>query len=105
MQFLRHCLENGGENETKYLKFSFFYCCSLQYYPVELENVPEYGGFKKWFQMFKLYRGKKVDDDEEDSNRLSGLFKVLVLYPHLTAISKEIFLRLLNWHCVLSVHC
>lgn len=33
-------------------------------------------GFKKWYQTIKLYRGKKVDDEEEDSNRLSGLFKV-----------------------------
>lgn len=47
----------------------------IQYYPMELENVPEYLGFKKWYQTFKLYRGKKVDDEEEDSNRISGLFK------------------------------
>lgn len=86
MQFQRHCLENKAVFAwyfgTEYLE----YCRFFQYYPVELENVPEYGGFKKWFQMFKLYRGKKVDDDEEDSNRLSGLFKVLVLCLDMTAV-------------------
>lgn len=51
----------------------------FQIYPNELENQPEYNGFKEWLLSFDLYRGKKTGDDSEDENRVVGTFKVSVL--------------------------
>lgn len=48
---------------------------SSQIYQSELENQPEYNGFKEWLLSFDLYRGKKTGDDVEDENRVVGTFK------------------------------
>ncbi|KAK6628981.1 hypothetical protein RUM43_002798 [Polyplax serrata] len=47
----------------------------LKIYPNELENQPEYNGFKEWLLSFDLYRGKKTGDDVEDESRVVGTFK------------------------------
>ena len=47
----------------------------MQFYDRELENVPGFEGFAEWAQTFPIYRGKKVDDDEDDLNRMVGKFK------------------------------
>ncbi|GFU15132.1 otoferlin [Nephila pilipes] len=32
----------------------------FQVYPVELENVPEFGGFQEWLHSFELTKGKRT---------------------------------------------
>ena len=49
----------------------------MQIYPHELENVPEFNGFKEWLHTFELYRGKKTGDAEDDESRIVGKFKVI----------------------------
>ncbi|KAF5278108.1 hypothetical protein FQR65_LT03624 [Abscondita terminalis] len=44
-------------------------------YHTELENVPEFSGFKDWLHTFELYRGKITGDDTEEDNRIVGAFK------------------------------
>ncbi|KAK6179510.1 hypothetical protein SNE40_011846 [Patella caerulea] len=48
---------------------------TLQVYPNELENQPEFEGFKDWLHTFELYRGKKSSMDESDDSRIVGKFK------------------------------
>ena len=51
----------------------------VQYYSAELELVQDFGSFTEYFETFSLYRGKKsMDDEDDDMNRLSGYFKVLL---------------------------
>ena len=45
-------------------------------YEKELENVSEFGGFQELLHTYDLLRGKKVDDEENDSLRVTGKFKV-----------------------------
>ncbi|KAH7976872.1 hypothetical protein HPB52_020818 [Rhipicephalus sanguineus] len=47
----------------------------IKIYPTELENVPEFNGFREWLHTFELYRGKRSGDDLDDQNRVVGLFK------------------------------
>ncbi|KAL0280303.1 UNVERIFIED_CONTAM: hypothetical protein PYX00_001638 [Menopon gallinae] len=47
----------------------------IKLYPNELENQPEYNGFKEWLHTFELYRGKKTGDELDDENRVVGTFK------------------------------
>lgn len=54
---------------------------------MELEKVPEFGGFQELLHTFDLLKGKKTNDEEEDSARISGKFKVLlhlILYAFYT---------------------
>ncbi|KFM79995.1 Otoferlin, partial [Stegodyphus mimosarum] len=44
-------------------------------YSCELENVPDFGGFREWLHSFELYRGKRTGDELEDQNRIVGIFK------------------------------
>ncbi|CAN8001099.1 unnamed protein product, partial [Ixodes hexagonus] len=44
-------------------------------YSTELENVPEFNGFREWLHTFELYRGKRSGDDLDDQSRVVGLFK------------------------------
>ncbi|XP_052746509.1 otoferlin [Bicyclus anynana] len=51
-------------------------------YPHELEAVPEFEEFKDQFQSFELYRGKKTNDEQDDGNRIVGVFKgAIQVYP------------------------
>ena len=45
-------------------------------YGTELENAPEFNGLNEWVSTFSLLRGKKLDDEDDDYMRVSGLFKV-----------------------------
>uniref|UniRef100_A0A8D8QAC2 Otoferlin n=1 Tax=Cacopsylla melanoneura TaxID=428564 RepID=A0A8D8QAC2_9HEMI len=47
----------------------------MKIYTSELENQPEFNGFREWLLPFDLYRGKKTGDEEEDDNRVVGTFK------------------------------
>ncbi|XP_035229609.1 otoferlin-like, partial [Stegodyphus dumicola] len=47
----------------------------IKIYPCELENVPDFGGFREWLHSFELYRGKRTGDELEDQNRIVGIFK------------------------------
>ncbi|XP_077546879.1 ferlin family C2 domain-containing myoferlin misfire isoform X2 [Haemaphysalis longicornis] len=47
----------------------------IKIYQTELENVPEFNGFREWLHTFELYRGKRSGDDLDDQNRVVGLFK------------------------------
>ncbi|KAL5015843.1 hypothetical protein ScPMuIL_005432 [Solemya velum] len=47
----------------------------LKVYPCELENQPEFNGFKDWLHTFELYRGKNTGNDEADDSRVVGKFK------------------------------
>ena len=51
-------------------------CVWVQVYPGELEQQPEFNGFKEWLHTFELYRGKKTGDAEDDESRVVGKFKV-----------------------------
>ena len=42
----------------------------------ELEKQPEFGGFVDLFESFKLRRGKKESEEEEEDARVVGVFKV-----------------------------
>lgn len=53
-----------------------FYKSVLKVYPHELENLPDFNGFKEWLHTFELYRGKKTGDVEDDESRVVGKFKV-----------------------------
>ncbi|ESO89647.1 hypothetical protein LOTGIDRAFT_125029, partial [Lottia gigantea] len=57
-------------NPEMMLNFHLF-----QVYPNELENQPEFEGFKDWLHTFELYRGKKSSMEESDENRIVGKFK------------------------------
>lgn len=48
----------------------------IQVYPNELEQQPEFNGFKEWLHTFELMRGKKTGDAEDDESRVVGKFKV-----------------------------
>lgn len=54
----------------------FIYEYMVQVYENELEKVTDFKGCEEWVQTFDLYRGKKVDDEEDDSLRVSAKFKV-----------------------------
>ena len=43
----------------------------------ELENLEEFGGFNDFIASFKLLRGKKTDDENDEIRRFSGKFKVV----------------------------
>ncbi|CAN8025600.1 unnamed protein product, partial [Ixodes persulcatus] len=47
----------------------------IKIYSTELENVPEFNGFREWLHTFELYRGKRSGDDLDDQSRVVGLFK------------------------------
>jgi len=60
----------------------------LQIYDCELEKVPEFGGFENYFKTYAIYRGKKsLDDEEDDEERLSGYFKVIITVVQCPTIS------------------
>ena len=42
----------------------------------ELEKQPEFDGFVDLFESFKLRRGKKETEEEEEDARVVGIFKV-----------------------------
>ncbi|XP_077991695.1 otoferlin-like [Glandiceps talaboti] len=45
-------------------------------YPCELEQVPEFNGFREWLHTFELYRGKNTGEGAEDNeSRVVGKFK------------------------------
>ena len=48
----------------------------LQIYPNELENQPEFSGFKDWLHTFELFRGKNTGTELSDEGRIVGKFKV-----------------------------
>lgn len=68
LQFLCNCFIL---NKYKYYISSLI----LQFYDHELEEVPDFEGFRDWVHTFHLYRGKKTDDEEDDMNRVVGSFK------------------------------
>uniref|UniRef100_A0ABM0MBF2 Otoferlin n=1 Tax=Saccoglossus kowalevskii TaxID=10224 RepID=A0ABM0MBF2_SACKO len=48
----------------------------MKIYPCELEQVPEFNGFKEWLHTFELYRGKNTGEGAEDNeSRVVGKFK------------------------------
>ncbi|EDV23443.1 uncharacterized protein TRIADDRAFT_27805, partial [Trichoplax adhaerens] len=47
---------------------------TLKIYDSELENQPEFGGFKDVIQSFALYRGKR-DNNADDNAKIVGCFK------------------------------
>ena len=55
-----------------------------QYYHHELESLDVFNHFNTYFTSFELSRGKVIDDDDEDFNRTSGLFKVDLVYCSFT---------------------
>jgi len=55
----------------------------LQYYSYCLEDVEEFHGLHDFFETFRLYRGKKsMDDEDDDANRMAGYFKVCIVAAH-----------------------
>ena len=48
----------------------------LQVYPNELENQPEFNGFKDWLHTFELFRGKNTGNEISEEGRIVGKFKV-----------------------------
>ncbi|KAH9363614.1 hypothetical protein HPB48_004135 [Haemaphysalis longicornis] len=92
----------------------------IKIYQTELENVPEFNGFREWLHTFELYRGKRSGDDLDDQNRVVGLFKVTVrvtvisLFSQLQAIlsrvetetpKREIRCRFIVQEGVFLSHC
>ncbi|XP_064487216.1 otoferlin-like [Ornithodoros turicata] len=47
----------------------------IKVYNTELENVPDFSGFREWLHTFELYRGKRLGDELDDQSRIVGLFK------------------------------
>ncbi|KAL4236528.1 C2 domain [Mactra antiquata] len=47
----------------------------LQIFPNELENQPEFNGFKDWLHCFDLFRGKNTGNEISDEGRIVGKFK------------------------------
>ncbi|XP_070555288.1 otoferlin-like isoform X9 [Ptychodera flava] len=49
---------------------------NITIYPGELEQVPEFNGFREWLHTFELYRGKNTGEGAEDNeSRVVGKFK------------------------------
>ncbi|KAG1674527.1 Otoferlin [Nymphon striatum] len=61
--------------EVKEKKKHTFRGTATAIYPCELENVPDFNGFKEWLHTFDLFRGKKTGNDREDEKRIVGRFK------------------------------
>lgn len=57
------------------LKLSRLNRLKLQIYETELENQPEFGGFKDVIQSFQLFRGKR-DNNADENAKVVGNFKV-----------------------------
>lgn len=68
---------------------SSLWSLDFQIYTSELENQPEFNGFREWLLPFDLYRGKKTGDEEEDENRVVGTFKVSEKLYVLSDLTKE----------------
>jgi len=69
----------------------------LQYYSHCLEDVEEFHGLRDYFETFRLYRGKKsMDDEDDDANRMAGYFKVMVCSSFCNRLSCEVDVRILG---------
>ncbi|XP_033118716.1 otoferlin-like isoform X3 [Anneissia japonica] len=69
-------MATGKKSEKHRAMFVEEYVTPITIYPCELESVPEFEGFREWMDIFPLYRGKNTGEDEDDSARMSGKFKV-----------------------------
>ena len=55
-------------------------CKSFEVFDDELEKQPEFEGFVDLFESYRLRRGKKEYEDEEEDARVVGVFKVSFIH-------------------------
>lgn len=93
----KNCTLNASWINSKLFRGITFVC--VQLYEGDLES--EFSEFQDWLQIFPLYKGQAITEDDEEDNeeRLMGKYKVMLmqlfvffLYDYVSAVSFFIFI-------------